>query len=111
MKISTKKKLVQIQAKSQLADSVPFCKDNEFIICNLKQQKVESKIGFTMAIKNYDFPKPNIQYEYKEGQLTLRTNAPAFHIYLHVVKAPRSWGVAVGLLFSQQHTKKTIVSF
>ncbi|MEC7863791.1 MAG: glycoside hydrolase family 2 protein, partial [Bacteroidota bacterium] len=30
--------------------------------------------------------KPNIQYEYKEGQLTLRTNAPAFHIYLHGVK-------------------------
>ena len=39
-----------------------------------------------MAMKNYDFPKPSIQYEYKEGQLTLSTNIAAFQIYLHGVK-------------------------
>jgi beta-mannosidase len=81
--ISCSKKFVKIQTKSQLIDSVPFCKDDEFIICNLKHQKVQSKVGFTEPIKNYDFPKPNIQYKYIGGQLNLSTDIPTFQLYLH----------------------------
>ncbi|MGY8988459.1 MAG: beta-mannosidase [Flavobacteriales bacterium] len=84
--LSSSKQFLKIQAKSQLIDSIPFCKDDEFIICKLKQQNVESKVGFTKAIKNYDFPKPNIQYQYIGGQLKLSTNTPAFQIYLHGIK-------------------------
>ncbi|MDC0204316.1 hypothetical protein OAJ65_00810 [Flavobacteriales bacterium] len=84
--LSRNKQFVKIQAKSQLIDSVPFCKDDEFIICKLKQQKVESKVGFTKDIKNYDFPKPNIQYQYIDDQLKLSTDMPAFQLYLHGIK-------------------------
>ena len=55
--LSRNKQFVKIQAKSQLIDSVPFCKGDEFIICTLQQKNVQSKVGFTKAIKNYDLPK------------------------------------------------------
>jgi beta-mannosidase len=84
--LSCRKQFVKIQAKSQLIDSIPFCKDDEFIICKLKKQNVESKVGFTKAIKNYDFPKPNIQYQHIGNQLKLSTNTPAFQIYLHALE-------------------------
>ena len=84
--LSCDKRFVKIQAKSELIDSVPFCKDNEFIICKLKKQKVQTKVGFTKAIKHYDFPKPNIQYQYIKGQLKFSTDKAAFQIYLHGVK-------------------------
>ena len=88
--LSSIKQFVKIQAKSQLIDSVPFCKDDEFIICKLKQQKVESKVGFTKAIKHYVFPKPNIQYQHIGDQLKLSTDTPAFQIYLHGIKGKLS---------------------
>lgn len=84
--LSSIKRFVKIKSKSQLIDSIPFCKDDEFIICKLKQQKVESKVGFTKSIKHYFFPKPNIQYQYIGNQLKLSTNTPAFQIYLHGIK-------------------------
>jgi len=84
--LSSNKQFVKIQAKSQLIASIPFCKDDEFIICKLKQQKVQSKVGFTKAIKNYDFPKPSIQYQYLDNKLKLSTDVPTFQLYLHGVK-------------------------
>jgi len=84
--ISCSKQFIKIQAKSQLIASIPFCKDDEFIICKLKQQKAQSKVGFTKAIKHYVFPKPNIQYQYIGSQLKLKTDIPAFQLYLHGVK-------------------------
>ena len=84
--LSISKQFVKIQAKSQLIASIPFCKDDEFIICKLKQQKVQSKVGFTKAIKNYDFPKPTIQYQYLDNNLKLSTDVPTFQLYLHGVK-------------------------
>jgi beta-mannosidase len=84
--LSSSKQFVKIQAKSQLIDSVPFCKDDEFIICKLKKQKVESKVGFTKAIKDYDFSNPKIQYQHIGDQLKLSTDTPAFQIYLHGIK-------------------------
>ena len=81
--ISCSNQFIKIQAKSQLIASIPFCKDDEFIICKLKQQKAQSKVGFTKAIKNYDFPKPNIQYQYLGSQLKLKTDIPTFQLYLH----------------------------
>ena len=84
--ISCSKQIVKIQAKSQLIASIPFCKNDEFIICKLKQQKAQSKVGFTKAIKNYDFPKPNIQYQYLNGQLKLSTDIPTFQLYLHGIE-------------------------
>jgi len=84
--VSSSKRFVKIKSQSQLIDSVPFCKDDEFIICKLKQQKAQSKVGFTKAIKHYVFPKPNIQYQYIGSQLKLKTDTPAFQIYLHGIK-------------------------
>jgi beta-mannosidase len=84
--ISCSKQFIKIQAKSQLIASIPFCKDDEFIICKLKKQKVQSKVGFTKAIKNYDFPKPTIQYQYLDNNLRLSTDVPTFQLYLHGVK-------------------------
>ena len=84
--VSSSKLFVKIKSKSQLIDSIPFCKDNEFIICKLKQQKIESKVGFTKAIKHYVFPKPNIQYQHIGDQLKFSTDTPAFQIYLHGIK-------------------------
>ena len=81
--LSSSKQFVKIQAKSQLIASIPFCKDDEFIICNLKHQKIQSKVGFTKLIKDYDFPEPNIQYKYIGGQLKLSTDIPTFQLYLH----------------------------
>tara|TARA_B100001142_G_scaffold179806_2_gene179342 strand:+ start:1050 stop:3482 length:2433 start_codon:yes stop_codon:yes gene_type:complete len=85
--LSSSKKLIKIQAKSQLIDSIPFCKENEFIICKLKQRKIESPVGFTKAMKNYNFPAPTIQYHYNGNQLKISTDIPAFQIYLHESKA------------------------
>ena len=84
--LSNRKKLVEIKAKSQILDSIPFCKKNEFIICKLKERKIISKVGFTQAIKNYTFLKPNIQYQYIKNQLILKTDIPAFQVYLHGVQ-------------------------
>tara|TARA_B100001250_G_scaffold94691_1_gene79053 strand:- start:385 stop:1266 length:882 start_codon:yes stop_codon:yes gene_type:complete len=84
--LSNRKKLVEIKAKSQILDSIPFCKKNEFIICKLKERKITSKVGFTQAIKNYTFLKPNIQYQYIKNQLILKTDIPAFQVYLHGVQ-------------------------
>ena len=84
--LSSSKRFVKIKSNSQLIDSVPFCKDDEFIICKLKKQKVESKVGFTKAIKDYDFSNPNIQYQHIGDQLKLSTDTPAFQIYLHGIK-------------------------
>ena len=81
--ISYSKRFVKIKAKSQLIDSIPFCKDDEFIICELQHQKVQSKVGFTKTIKNYEFQKPNIQYQYIGGQLKISTDIPSFQVYLH----------------------------
>ena len=82
----SQKKFIQIKAKSQLISSIPFCKDNEFIICTLQQKNIQSKVGFTKNIKNYRFPKPDIKHEYIEGKLKLSTNIPAFEVYLHGIK-------------------------
>lgn len=84
--LSSSKQFVKIQAKSQLIASIPFCKDDEFIICKLKQQKVQSKVGFTKTIKNYDFPKPTIQHQYLDNKIKLGTDVPTFQLYLHGVK-------------------------
>ena len=84
--ISVRKKTIQINMGGKLIDTLPFCKDNEFIICTLKQKGIQSKIGFTRTIKNYDFPKPNIKYEYTGNQLKLSTDIPAFQVYLHGTK-------------------------
>ena len=84
--ISYSKRFVKIKAKSLLIDSIPFCKDDEFIICELQHQKVQSKVGFTKTIKNYEFQKPNIQYQYIGGQLKISTDVPSFQVYLHAEK-------------------------
>ena len=81
--LSKTKKAVEIQAKSQLVDSVFFNIDDAFIICKLKKQKVYSKIAFNKPVKYYNFPKPNIQYQYTNGILKLTTDIPAFYVYLN----------------------------
>lgn len=84
--LSARKELIKINAKSQLIDSIPFCKGDEFIICTLQQKNIQSKVGFTKNIKNYNFPNPNIQHQYINGQLKLSTDIPAFQVYLHGVQ-------------------------
>ena len=81
--LSKTKKAVEIQAKSQLVDSVFFNIDDAFIICKLKKQKIYSKIAFNKPVKYYNFPKPNIQYQYTNGILKLTTDIPAFYVYLN----------------------------
>ena len=49
----------------------------------LKEQKTESKVGFTQSIKYYDFPNPNINFHHTNNQITLSTKTPAFQVYLH----------------------------
>ena len=78
-----RKKAIEIQAKSQLVDSMFFNLDDAFIICKLKKQKVYSKIAFNKPVKYYNFPKPNIQYQYTNGILKLTTDIPAFYVYLN----------------------------
>lgn len=84
--ISSIKRKVKIESKSQLIDSVSFCKDDEFIICRLQQKRVESKVGFTKSIKEYHFPKPNIKYNYENNKLKITTNTPIFQVYVHGVR-------------------------
>ena len=38
---------------------------------------------FNKPIKYYNFPKPNIQYQYTNGILKLTTDIPAFYVYLN----------------------------
>ena len=84
--VAIAQKPISIKVGSNLIESIPFCKEDEFIICSLKAQKVETKVGFTQHIKSYDFPKPNIKVKWEADQLILSTDTPVFQLYLHGIE-------------------------
>ncbi len=61
-------------------------KDNQFIVAELKNEQVKSKILFTTETKNLNFKKPTISYQIENNTITLETNIPAFEVYLHGIE-------------------------
>ena len=84
--VAKSQKPISIKSGSNLIESIPFCKEDEFIICSLKVQKVQTKVGFTQHIKSYEFLKPSIKVKWEANQLILSTNTPVFQLYLHGIE-------------------------
>jgi len=58
-------------------------KANQFVVAKLKNTKVTSKISFVEKVKNSTFKKPEITFFWNDDLLTIKSDIPAFEVYLH----------------------------
>ena len=58
-------------------------KADEFIIAKLKKKNVISKTIFAEKVKNSIFKKPAITFSWNDDMLTIKSDIPAFEVYLH----------------------------
>ena len=60
-------------------------KADEFVISKLKNKNVISKTIFAEKVKNSIFKKPAITFSWNDDMLTIKSDIPAFEVYLHGV--------------------------
>ena len=58
-------------------------KTDEFVIAKLKNNNVISKTIFAEKVKNSIFKKPVITFSWNDDMLTVKSDIPAFEVYLH----------------------------
>ena len=58
-------------------------KTDEFVIAKLKKKNVISKTIFAEKVKNSIFKKPAITFSWDDDMLTIKSDIPAFEVYLH----------------------------
>ncbi len=58
-------------------------KTDEFVIAKLKKNNVISKTIFAEKVKNSIFKKPVITFSWNDDMLTVKSDIPAFEVYLH----------------------------
>ena len=86
--ILNQEKYVEIQPNSShlLLENLNPLKKDQFIICYLKFNDIQSKVLFSTPTKNMNFPQPNIQTSWIRNTLTLSTDVPVFQLYLHGIE-------------------------
>jgi beta-mannosidase len=60
--------------------------NNQFLVAELKNKQVKSKILFTTKTKNLNFKKPTISCAIENNTIILQTDTPAFEVYLHGIE-------------------------
>ena len=81
--VSSKENNIMINTGSQqLLNNNFTCNDDEFIIAHLKNKKIKSEVYFKNSVKEYEFLKPNFTYHIKNDYLYIKSDIPAFKVFL-----------------------------
>ena len=76
---------IQANTSTPLKEAFNYSK-NQVVIARLLQTNISSKELLTSLPKSCTFTQPNIQYNWEEDTLILRTDIAAYQTYLHNVK-------------------------
>jgi hypothetical protein len=76
---------IQANTSNPLKEAFNYSK-NQVVIARLLQTNISSKELLTSLPKSCTFTQPNIQYNWEEDTLILRTDIAAYQTYLHNVK-------------------------
>lgn len=80
----THEEAVSINTGAQLLKGkMNLYSEGQFMICELKNTKVNSKTLFASSVKEMRFEQPTIQAFWEGDTLSLNTDIPAFQVYLH----------------------------
>ena len=65
---------------SCIKDKISNYEQGNFMICELKNKGVKSKILFTSLVKDMNFEEPKIETKWEGDSLILSANIPAFQV-------------------------------
>jgi beta-mannosidase len=81
-------KYVEIKSNTStlLMDEMEIFEEKSFVLARLKNNNIQSHFQFTSKPKDMKLNKPDIHYKWQGNKLILKSDIPAFHVYLHGLK-------------------------